>query len=92
MKLIDEKEVEEAAKNYATRNGYFVINPNNEAGIRTTIKGFSEGASFSEQKLLPIMVEFAKWCPKNYEHLSMNLWQHGSPIFITTADISFTTK
>ena len=39
-----EKQIEEAANNFATRNGHFIINPHNEAGIRATIKGFINGA------------------------------------------------
>lgn len=33
--------------------------------------GFRLGAAFSEQKLLPMMVEFAEWCNKNY-HITVH--------------------
>lgn len=65
MKLIDEKEVEEAALRRCD-NIYEQV-------------GFIFGASFAEQKLQPMMVEFAEWCSKsgysyNYRH---RLWYHG---------------
>jgi len=47
-----EKAIEEAANNFATRDGHFTINPLNEAGIRATIKGFEAGAKSPEAKEL----------------------------------------
>lgn len=55
MKLIDEKEVE--AKLDGALAKYDI--------------GFRCGVAFAEQKLLPMMVEFAEWCNKNY-HITVH--------------------
>lgn len=57
MKLIDEKEVEEAAKEYASIRNY-----ENEIQFILDKEAFNKGASFAEQKLQPMMVEFGELC------------------------------
>lgn len=66
MKLIDEKEVEEAAKLFERYDGLQIWSENNNSGCALCIKSFEKGASFAEQKLLPMMVEFTDFCNKNY--------------------------
>lgn len=59
MKLIDEKEVEEAAKKYDSKAycGHF-------SGEEPSYH-FKSGANFAEQKLQPMMVELIDWIDEN---------------------------
>lgn len=61
MKLLSEKEIEEAALDYAEIVKY----------LPSEFDAFKNGALFTEQKLLTLMVEFAEWCIKN-EVITLN--------------------
>lgn len=83
MKLIDEKEVEEAAKAnypYNCDDYTWVADDKREA--------FSEGANFAEQKLQPMMVEFAEWVAKFYTLSKYGEWcSLGMPTTNTTEQL-----
>jgi len=64
MKLIDEKEVEEAAKDYAATRA------NSEIWRQDIRDDFTLGVSFAESKLQPNMIEFAEWLAINGKPVS----------------------
>ena len=79
MKLLDEKLVEEAAKEWANKTYPKIglhddwINDGydegyNDAKNRLSVDDFKAGVSFAEQQLKEKMIEFAEWCTENYLH------------------------
>lgn len=62
MKLIDEKEVEEAASEWLN---IFSSCETKEQEI------FVAGVSFAEQKLQPLIIKFKEWCDENEHELRL---------------------
>jgi len=56
MKLLTNKQIKKASEKSYFKSGY---SDAYSAGKRS---GFCEGAEFAEQQLLPLMVEFARFC------------------------------
>lgn len=64
MKLIDEKEIDIAALDYAEKEKY----------CKSEFDSFKAGFSFSEQIITPLMIEFTEWCTKNHNRLFDGNW------------------
>lgn len=72
MKLIDEKEVEEVSK--SGRWFESIGTPSSDYQL-----GFTLGSNWTQQKLLPVMVEFAEWCNQSYiMELGSKVWNSTS--------------
>jgi len=63
MKLIDEKEIKKQSQ-LSNGYGYPLFNGEKHTAFND---GFKSGAEFAEQKLIPLMIEFAMWCEINYQ-------------------------
>ena len=75
MKILNEKEIEYAVEKMC----------NERFGLQGKIKygafyeqGILAGATFAEQKLIPLMVEFSQWCSDKYLfYPEQNVWSGG---------------
>ena len=75
MKLLNEKEIEEAAKSDMWFES--IGTPSSDFQL-----GFRIGAGVAEQKLMPLFVEFGTWIAENYRPTvamqELRYWQKGS--------------
>lgn len=85
MKLIDEKEIEESVAKYCALN-----HGKNALDLESymTRKDFGCGVEFAEQKLLPMMIEFAEWVARSYTLSRYGEWcSLGMPTTNTTEQL-----
>jgi len=64
MKLIDEKEIDTAALDYAEKEKY----------CKSEFDSFKSGFSFAEQIITPLMIEFTEWVCQYYIYLAVGIW------------------